>query len=125
MSVLFYYPGFGEKYDRLIGEVERIVPVDELETYRTREALCQRLHKPRYDVVVGMLCAPSQQAFAEILSLRDLLDNLRIILLLPDDEKETTSRGFSLYPRYLGYIDKDPADVIAVLDNMISNNGRI
>lgn len=122
MSVLFYCPDDGERYEKLKGEIERTVPVEEIETYRTKEELCQRLCKPRYTLAVGILCAPNQRAFSDIFSLRDLLDGLRIILILPDRKQDTISKAHKLRPRFLSYVDDGPTFVIAVLNKMLSNS---
>ncbi|MBU0767596.1 MAG: hypothetical protein KJ687_00670 [Proteobacteria bacterium] len=44
---------------------------------------------------------------------------MRIILILPDGDNETTTMGHTLFPRYLTYADGVFKDVEAVLKKMI------
>ena len=64
----------------------------------------------------------------ELLKIHDLIDwswNLRIILILPDHERETISIGCKLHPRFTSYIDSNFNVVGAVLEKMFSNlNGN-
>ena len=47
--------------------------------------------------------------------------HLRLILILPDREKGTISKGHLFRPRYLTYADGDFLDVAAVLAKMIDH----
>ncbi|MCJ7779472.1 MAG: hypothetical protein MUQ27_01475, partial [Acidimicrobiia bacterium] len=49
--------------------------------------------------------------------IRDLLDRIRIILILPDRNKDTINKGHTLFPRFLTYVDGNFDWVTAVLHN--------
>lgn len=124
MTVLFYTPyagDTGKKCEKLRDEIESLVPVEEIEIYRTKAELSQRLHQPRYNLDVCILCAPNRKAFSDILSLRELLEDLLIILLLPDSKKDTITKGHTLRPRFLSYVDGNPDIITAVLKKMLTN----
>jgi hypothetical protein len=54
-------------------------------------------------------------------SLKDFLNGVRIILILPDRENSTVKRGHTLFPKYTSYIDSNATDVASVLNKMISS----
>ncbi len=121
MSILFYGPNHDERCNRFRDEVRRTVSGKELEIYDTPSGLHQRLRQPQFGLIAGMLCAPSKNTLAELVSRRSLLDRLPFILLLPDHGLDTISEGHRLHPRFLSYIDDDPDWPMAVLRKMISN----
>ena len=121
MGVLLYFPSPGGTGERLQKEIERLVPPEEIEIYRTREELYRRLLAPKGDLVVVILVIPDREELLVILSLSELLQDLRIFLLLPDKEKDTISKGHILRPRFLGYADGDIGVVIKVLEKILGN----
>ncbi len=54
-------------------------------------------------------------------SMKDLIGDIRIILILPDTEGDTISLGHKLYPRFASYADGNFKDVAAVLEKMLGN----
>jgi len=61
----------------------------------------------------------SQNELMELMPVRDLLLRIPIILILPDHEQETITKGHSLRPRYLTYIDYDLSDVGDVFKKIV------
>jgi hypothetical protein len=94
-----------------------------LEIYRTIESLSHRLCRPEKGLTAAVLFTTSKQELLEILSIKNLLFNVRIILVLPDREEDTITKGHSLRPRFLTYIDSDFGDIAAVLSKMLRDNG--
>jgi hypothetical protein len=78
-----------------------------------------RSHMVSQSVVVFQ--AADQTDFLFLDSIRNLLFDAKLILILPDREKDTIKKGFSLYPRYMAYPDDDYRDVAAVLKKMHLN----
>jgi hypothetical protein len=69
----------------------------------------------------------------KLLTLRPLFDDIRLILILPDREKNLVALGLGLNPCFVGYSDSDPADIALVLKkidqrekyNIIKQGGKI
>ncbi len=121
MSVLFYSTatkGAGKLVKKII---ETQVPGEQIEIYRMIERLSNRLHRPRGDLIISVLLAASKEDLLDLLSIYDLLIDIRIILILPDSESDTITKGHKLYPRFVGYADGDLKDVAAVLSKMLGN----
>ena len=93
-----------------------------VETYWTMSSFARMLRQPKSDVAVAVLLAATKEELSEILSIKDLMLNLRIILILGDAEEDTIAKGHKLRPRFLTYSDSDSADVAAVLSKMLGNN---
>lgn len=124
MSVLLYAPISESIREKAQNEIEKLVPAKEIETYQTKEDLSSRLCGPRKDSTVAVLIATNKKRFLEIFSLRELLGDLRIILLLPDREEDTIHKGHSLRPRFLGYAESDLGMVAPVLKKMCKSAQR-
>lgn len=122
MNLLFYATvtnGPGEQLQRVI---EALVPKSRIEIYRTMDSLSARLRHTRYDLDIAILLATSREDLFELVSIRDLLDDLRIILVVPDREDETIAKGHELRPRFMTYIGGEFLDVAGVLGKMLRNN---
>jgi hypothetical protein len=119
MNILYYTSTINGAGKRLQEAIESVVQAENTEIYRNLESLIQRLRRPTQLLDVSILLANSRTDFLDLLSIRDLLLNLRIILILPDGNTETITRGHTLFPRFLTYANSDFKDVAAVLKKMI------
>lgn len=119
MNILYYTSTINGAGERLQEAIESVVQAENTEVYRNLESFIQRLRRPTQLLDVSILFANSRTDFLDLLSIRDLLLNLRIILILPDGNKETITRGHTLFPRFLTYANSDFKDVAAVLKKMI------
>jgi hypothetical protein len=119
MSVLYFasvVDGIGGKLEAV---VESLVPMKEIEVYRKLDDVTHRLRQYRNNLTLAVIFAANQAELANILSLGELLRDLRVILVLPDRERDTIKKGHTLRPRYLAYADGDFSDVAAVLNKML------
>ena len=83
--------GAGERLHRLL---EAVFPGQKSEIIRTISDLSARLLQPlKYHPNVAILVSKSKDELSELLSIRDLFDDVRIILVLPDRERDTVSKG--------------------------------
>lgn len=92
------------------------------EFYLKIDDLTNRLHRPAGDPTIAVLLAAGRKDLDELLAIRDLLDRARIILILPDRNKDTINKGHTLFPRFLTYVDSNFDWVTAVLEKMLENN---
>ena len=96
MSWLLYLPNVtnhADKY-RLFQELDLSVLKGNVEVYRAFKDLSERFRRPLMNFHIIVLFIESKCALREILTLRDYLKDLKIILILPEDEKETMQMGF-------------------------------
>ncbi len=121
MKILFYSSVFSNQYERLIASVEDVIPAGALEAVCGVERLVARLNKSLQDVGVVVALTASHDELALIEEHRDLLSQVQVVLILPDAEKETITRGHRLFPRFCSFVDGDFQDMKAVLEKMVSN----
>jgi hypothetical protein len=115
VNILVYSTSRNEIGERLRKSIEKGVSADNVEFYQTIDSLSQRLHQPMHDLCVAVLLASTRGELTDILSIRDVLLGIRIVLILPDSKSDTISKGHSLAPRFLTYVDSDFEEVEAVV----------
>lgn len=119
MRLLVYANGSDDAGKRLEDVIDTVAPGIDTEIYRTVENLSNRLRRRFGDLAVVVLRAASRKELQEILRIRDLLDDVPVLLILPDREAETFSEGLNLFPRFISFEDTDFTDVSTVLERML------
>ena len=69
---------------------------------------------------IFVLLADSKSHLTELTSLIELLEDKRIILILPDNSKSTVLKAHQFFPRFFTYISDSYEDLCAVLSKMNS-----
>ena len=124
MKMLLYLPHEDGVGTKLLGIIEGLAVNGKIEIYRSIDSLVQRLRKPTFDIDVFILIASNKKQLSEVLLIKERLRDIKIILILPDRESDSISRGHELYPRFVSYIDSDFKEVGAVLEKMMKNKRR-
>jgi hypothetical protein len=118
MKIILYLPWTDGIGKRLFGMIEKLVIADEIEVFRTIDSLAHRLRQPVFDLKIAVLLTTTRKELSEILLIKDLFQDIRIILILPDGDSDTISMGHKIYPRFISYIDSNFEDVAVALSNM-------
>jgi hypothetical protein len=118
MKVLYYGTTNNGAGKRLQKAIESVVPIEDTEVCRDIEELGRRLRLPTSDLSICVFFARSKAELFDLVLMKGLLLNLRILLILPDGDNETITMGHTLFPRFLTYADSDFKDVEAVLKKM-------
>jgi len=121
MTVLFYTKQNDLAAEQLQSVIELLVLKDQLEMCRTFDSLSRTLCRPSNKLDIAVLAAANGKDLLKILSLRDLLSDIRIILILPDRKPDTISKAHSLGPRFLTYLDSNVEELQSVLSKMLDN----
>jgi hypothetical protein len=126
MSLLVYDNSFDNVSKRLEIVITAAIPAGQIEMFRDMCSFIHRLRLPGRMHNVAVLFAATRKEFDDILSIRDLLRDLRIIIVLPDSDPNTICNAHSLRPRFLTFVSHDFEDLGAVLMKMlgISNSNR-
>ena len=119
MNVLFYGPKNDKSTQELCKVVFKRIPKNKTEKCSTLADLTRRLRQPQNDIGIALLTARTKQDLEDLVALRELLSDIRVILILPDRDHDTISKAHALYPRFLSYIDRDFDEVKAVLSKML------
>lgn len=121
MKILFYLPepaATDQRFQRLVDQVNLKATA---EVIRTLNHLDLRLRQPKYDLAFAVLFAQSTQGLEDLMRLGDLLNDLKIILILPDKDRETVLRGHKIFPRFVTDISDDFWMLEAVIEKMLNN----
>ena len=119
MNLLFYTTEEEETGGRFQKVIDTIVPKGMGETHCTIKSLAHRLRQPRYESTIAVLLAATREDLYDLLSIRDLLRGISIILILPDRNADTIAKGHILRPRFLTYKDSNFGEITAVLGKML------
>jgi hypothetical protein len=119
--VIFYSAICGGPEERLLRIIEKVVSEENLKICRNVDAFSRALRQPRGCAVIAILLASSGRDFQDIFSLRELLLDIKIILVLPDSDPDTVAKGHILRPRFMSDCNSNFQEVAAVLKRMIEN----
>lgn len=119
MKALLCLPDVGEKADQLKRSIESQIAEERIEVYQSIEKLSERLRQPCEEVGVAVFMTSTYQELEDIFSIRHLLTDLRIILVIPDRKQETVTLAYQLRPRFLSYMNGDLSTIPSVLDKML------
>ncbi|MCP4715733.1 MAG: hypothetical protein GY868_11500 [Deltaproteobacteria bacterium] len=119
MKLLFYAPLLDEGNRQLNSLIDNFTVVSDLEIYRSIDVFSDRMRHPQTEVTVVVLFATSPEVLADIIAIKDLFFDTRVIIVLPDRQPDTISKGHMLRPRFVTYADTDLAEMSAVIDKML------
>lgn len=119
MASIFYIPTVNGWESRLCTLLEAALSHKKNEICRSFEDFSRRLHKPFSNVRVAVLVAANSEEITRILSLRELLADVKMIIILADKDNETLMKVHSLRPRYVTWMDCDLSELANVFKRMV------
>jgi hypothetical protein len=119
MKILLYNPSGSQDFrEQFETDMTAWASGFERECYETAQGLSQRLCRPRSDIALGILMVATKEELMGLHAIRELLHDLRTILVLMDSSKEAVSKGHELQPRFL---TNDLSSVATVAEKMLQN----
>jgi len=122
MEVILYAPDSGQ--DGVQERIGGLIPQKRVKVYRTLEGLAERLHRPIDPETVLIIVTYSREKLLEVSPLRQVLGDVRTVVVAPDQEPTTVALAHQLRPRFLTYVNGDFNDLGAVLQKMTKGDGR-
>lgn len=119
MAILLYLPEKNEAGARLHRIVRNILSDRNIEMFDSIDDMSQRLHEPIPDLKIAVLYLATKHDLLEIQSLSNFLWDIRLILVLPDEDPGTISQAHLLRPRFIAYADHPFDDLGVVLKQMV------
>jgi hypothetical protein len=119
VKILFYSSKRQAPGVSIGASLRKLVPNEQIEIYRSIEDLTNGLLQLLDPDAIVILQVGDRQELLRILSLRDLLQGVRIILLVPDREEETISLAHRLRPRFLASSESGFSDAMSVVRKML------
>ena len=119
MELLLYSADHPVRVQEVRAAIRKAAPRQRIMITKTQDELKRRLVQPRRKLRIAVLKAVSRGDLEGLLHLGELLVDLRVIVMLPDQDGATLNMAHRLGPRYLAYPDNDPEELGRVLANMI------
>lgn len=120
-NVLFYIPSERKDNKKIYSLVDKVSLIARTKIFENIDDLHRRLCQPAINPTIAVLLVFEKKDLLDIISIRHRLSDLPFILVLPDREKDMTSMGYALTPRFLTYMDNDLVEVESVLAKMLGN----
>ncbi|QTA83542.1 Uncharacterized protein dnl_59550 [Desulfonema limicola] len=118
MKIIAYIASDNDAGKELEKAIEFIIPENRTEVFRSPQSLLKRISQPGNRPSIIVLMPADRQDFSELLKIRKQLIEFRVLLILPDRDKDTVEKGHTFYPRFISYIDEDFSAVSMVLTKM-------
>jgi hypothetical protein len=119
VKILFYSSKRQAPGVSIGASLRTLVPDERIEIYHSIENLAHGLLQLLDPDAIVILQAGDRQELLRILSLRDLLQGVRVILLVPDREEETISLAHRFRPRFLASSENDFSNTMSVVRKML------
>ena len=119
MTYIYYANEYTEAGNILHQQLQGAFKISWLNRCRTIAELSKRLHEPLYDVCAAVLLIDDRKELAEILTLRDILWDVKVIIIFSRHANISTMESLALRPRFVTWTDADPSHVVDVLGNMM------
>ncbi len=118
-SILLYLNPRHNTDLQLKSMVETVVLKENITIVGNMDQLLHILRQPLNGIIAAIIHAGSEQELMDLTSFKDLLIRIPLILVLPDQEQATITRGHVLRPRYITYADSNLTDVRDVFKKMV------
>jgi hypothetical protein len=118
MYIVLYSASDSDTERRLLEQILRVVKSRDIVRCRTIEELTRGLLFPSYELLAAVVVPDGRKDLDTLTLLRDLLSTVRLILVLPDSEKDTLDAGYRLMPRFVSSSSEDISMIGPVLERM-------
>lgn len=122
MQIFLYFSEIEEKGKEVKRVMEELFSTDQVVVFRSIDNLSQKLLEPREEKPIVVILDFTKDELLNLVSIREQLHPVRLILVLPDAEEATISLAHRLRPNFLTYVHSDPQELKAVLQRMSEKN---
>lgn len=118
MRLFFYTTRADRRLKWLEQRLSRLRPLC-IEYHPDIDSLGRGLRQSGGELTLVVLLTTNQEELQEVQTLRPLLNDKPLILILPDRSKDTIAKGHVLAPRFLTDVQSDFREVYEVLSKML------
>ena len=120
VDLVLYYSEEAERRGQKLQEVlNRDLPDIRLECFTDFEELVTGLQRPEVEPGAVVLVIGSRTELDEFLPLRPDLENTRVVLVLPDQTRETLTLAQQLHPYYIKPPGDDFVELAYIVDELM------
>lgn len=121
MTYIYYANKHSEAGKILQQELNSAFRKSWMKRCRTITELSKQLHEPIFGVTAAILLINSRNELEEMLSLKDILWDIKLIIIFSSQANISQMEVLTLRPRFLTWTDADLSQVVNVLDNMMKH----
>jgi hypothetical protein len=118
--MLFYSAQRNHIVDALEPLLTEHLPYHQVSFCNAMDALENRLRRPPRNLKIALLCISDAIEMVQLTSLRSILMDLRLLLILPRQNADTIGWAHLFGPSFIAYMDTDVDRISAVLKKMIN-----
>lgn len=122
MQLLFYSSRNDRNNKRLEAAVHEVIPESQIERFKTLDDFGKRLGMPVEPDSVAVLSASNQEELQQMQFLRNLLTEIYVVLVIPDQKDSTIRLAHLLLPRFLNQKDSNFTNLKIVINKMYLNS---
>jgi hypothetical protein len=119
LMILFYAAQRSRVVEIMEQSVAEQLPGRPVIHCRSLSVLEQRLRRPRHDIEVILISVGDAIEMRQLNSMRSLLLDLRLVLVLPRRDPDIIAWAHKLVPRFIAYADSGYEQVVPVLEKMV------
>ncbi|MFH0726016.1 MAG: hypothetical protein V2B19_06650 [Pseudomonadota bacterium] len=101
MKVLFYTASEKGSALSIIKWVRSVIPPEDLGICRSLDELESNLRRQSIRCKLAVLKINTVEEMDRLVLMKNLLEDIRIILIVPNVNKDTVQKGHQLYPRFM------------------------
>lgn len=118
MRVVALIPENNEQTEQVRQALNVGVPADKLQVFPCTSAIVDGAKLPLDEKTILVVYVDNQQTLSHLASIRGLLSEVQVVLVLPTDDKAVVAIGHSLRPRVVLYIDHVATQLAPILERM-------
>jgi hypothetical protein len=122
MHAFLYSSEIEGKGKQILEVMEELFQADQLDVIRSIDSLSRKLREPWEKKPIAVILACKKDELLDLVSIREQLHPMRLVLVLPDAEAGTISLAHRLRPNYLTYVNGNLLVLKAVLQKMLAKD---
>lgn len=125
MKTVLYAKGFKHIEEKLKNDIDTQIPDVEIKSLNSIESLSKVLRQPLNRIAVVVLVVSEVEELVLFNSMKKLFDNLRVILILPDRNRDTLGSSLKFKTSFISFIDSNLQDITSVLSQILKRQREV
>jgi len=107
---------------RLLAAIAGAIPKESLKTFQELQELSLGLRAPGRENMIAVLFAAESEELQKIFQMRDLLADVPVILVIPNQNEATIHLAHQMAPRFMSQKGSDFSGLAKVLKKMLQSS---
>jgi len=119
MALILYLPDDKGWNEQFTASLQNTSPDTEYTICHSIDRFAEILRTQFCTIRVAMIVVQNRKDFQRIYALKDFLEGLFLLLVLPDEDSETIAQAHRLSPRFIAQLNGDRSEMNNVLRRML------